>query len=70
MVFIIYTALFIFQEVLPVEKAIDSNSPMGSGKLDLEEEGINQKIKYKGLLLMEKNSNDSNENSKTPKLNL
>lgn len=45
---IIYTVLLIFQGVLSVEQAIDSNSPTGRGKLTLEEDGIIQKTKEKG----------------------
>ena len=42
---------FYFQEVLPVEQAIESNSPTfpESGKVALEEEGINQRIEEKRL---------------------
>lgn len=52
---------FYFQEVLPAEQAIESNSPTfpESGKVALEEEGINQRIEEKGCLLMENNLNDS-----------
>lgn len=52
---------FYFQEALPVEQAIESNSPTfpESGKVALEEEGINQRIEEKGCLLMENNLNDS-----------
>lgn len=47
--------------MLPVEQAIESNSPTfpESGKVALEEEGINQRIEEKGCLLMENNLNDS-----------
>lgn len=45
---IIYTVLLIFQGVLSVERAIESNSPTGRGKLALEEDGIIEKTKEKG----------------------
>lgn len=44
---IIYTVLLIFQGVLSVERAIESNSPTGRGKLALEEDGIIEKTKEK-----------------------
>ena len=45
---IIYTVLLIFQGVLSVERAIESNSPTERGKLALEEDGIIEKTKEKG----------------------